>query len=138
MKKEKTLQEKLNILLSNMQVDDLADTELTGPNVKSCLNNTPLHVAAVRGDIEAIEILLEAGADINAVGEGGYTPLHEAIAQGHVEAVRTFIAHRAAIDIDNEDGSSPYDFAIMWYNAENIPQREEILKMLEKAQAERK
>jgi uncharacterized protein len=38
--------------------------------------DTPLHVMAWRDDVVGAEILLAAGADVDAVGDMGTTPLH--------------------------------------------------------------
>ena len=43
--------------------------------------DTPLHALAWRNDVEGAEVLVEAGADVNAVGDMGETPLHVAIAK---------------------------------------------------------
>ena len=43
---------------------------------------SPLHLAAQGGHREAMELLLDAGADINAVDARGYTPLHFVICHG--------------------------------------------------------
>ena len=43
---------------------------------------TPLHLAAQGGHLDAMDLLLEAGADINAVDARGYTPLHFVICYG--------------------------------------------------------
>ncbi|NIN34750.1 MAG: ankyrin repeat domain-containing protein, partial [Gammaproteobacteria bacterium] len=52
------------------------------PNVVGADSTKPIHVAAAWGDCEAISILVDAGADINARGERGFTPLMEAVVQG--------------------------------------------------------
>ncbi|WP_371286327.1 ankyrin repeat domain-containing protein [Variovorax sp. 770b2] len=41
-------------------------------------NDTCLHMAAHRGDARAVQLLLKAGANVNAIGDMGYTPLHYA------------------------------------------------------------
>ena len=49
---------------------------------------TALHLAAERGDIEAVQALLDAGADVGAGTRiGSYTPLHLAARGGHGDVV---------------------------------------------------
>ena len=43
---------------------------------------SPLHLAAQGGHLDAMELLLDADADINALDARGYTPLHFAICYG--------------------------------------------------------
>ena len=40
--------------------------------------DTCLHIAALRGDVRAVHLLLKAGVDVNAIGDMGSTPLHYA------------------------------------------------------------
>jgi ankyrin repeat protein len=40
---------------------------------------TPLHFAANKGHVEAIELLIDAGADVNAANKRGRTPMHALI-----------------------------------------------------------
>jgi ankyrin repeat protein len=56
---------------------------------------TPLHIVAIWGDVEAAKVLLDAGADIDALGEEDHTPLHEAIHLGHIEMVRLLVGRGA-------------------------------------------
>lgn len=57
------------------------------PNtVRDASGATPLHVAATVGDVELIDILLEAGADPTARTRHGRTPLDVATTHGHTEA----------------------------------------------------
>ena len=72
---------------------------------------TPLHVAAVWGNVEAGRILLTAGADPNATAEHGYTPLHEAVEQGHKPFVELLLANGASPGITNDEGQTPLDLA---------------------------
>ena len=75
--------------------------------------DTPLHVAAIWGDVEAIEMLVDVGADVNAAGDMGCTPLHEAVGQGHVAAAQRLLAAGASPFILNEFGTTAAERAMM-------------------------
>ncbi len=47
-------------------------------NQKNLDGDTPLHIAVLRSLYDEVLVLLEAGANPNAIGEMGYTPLHYA------------------------------------------------------------
>lgn len=79
--------------------------------MRSPVGETPLHIAAARGDIEAVRVLLDAGAEPNAVGEHNYTPLHEALEQGHPQVARMLIAAGASLDAANVDGATAREMA---------------------------
>ncbi|MBC6417279.1 MAG: ankyrin repeat domain-containing protein [Rhodospirillales bacterium] len=73
--------------------------------------NTPLHLAAVFGNAEAVAALLDAGADPNARGEGGLTPLHAAAAHGSAEVVAALLDAGADGSARTARGSFPADLA---------------------------
>jgi uncharacterized protein len=78
---------------------------------RGSFGDTPLHVAAIRGDTRMIALLLDAGAEIDARGEHGHTPLNEAVGQGHVEAVRLLLSRGADASIPNDWGETPKESA---------------------------
>lgn len=53
-------------------------------------DETPLHAAAVKGNLEAALLLIEKGADVNARA-GASTPLHYSICSGSAEMVRLLL-----------------------------------------------
>lgn len=57
------------------------------PNVKSKDNLTPLHEAARRGYLANVKLLIENGADVNAIDKNGYPPLFYAIKHKQEEVV---------------------------------------------------
>ena len=68
---------------------------------------TPLHVAALRGDRNAVRELLDGGADPNAMDEAGRTPLHEALRHPHLQVARMLVAAGGQWDTKDRDGVSP-------------------------------
>ena len=60
-------------------------------------HETPLHWAASSDDVEVLDVLLDAGADIEAPGAviGGGTPLADAVAFGQWRAARRLVEHGA-------------------------------------------
>ena len=91
-------------------VDDFKGVIVKGPNTSGAYSTRPLHVVASWGDCEAISMLVDAGADINARGERGFTPLMEAVVQGRIDAVR-LIVHLGAGPVRNDDGLLPSELA---------------------------
>jgi ankyrin repeat protein len=57
--------------------------------------DTPLGRAAGAGDVAAMTVLLDHGADPNARGAHGLTPLATAARNGRVEAIELLLAHGA-------------------------------------------
>ena len=57
---------------------------------------TPLHEAALNGDIEFARLLLEHGADVNAKMKDGKTPLTFAVEGGQTE-MASFLRERGAV-----------------------------------------
>jgi uncharacterized protein len=82
-----------------------------GVHTRGGWDSMPLHIAAVRGDVEAIAALLDAGADIQARGEHGFSALHEAVLQGHIEAVRLLLQRGASVSTTADDGQTPIQTA---------------------------
>lgn len=77
------------------------------PVTRYYLDGTALHLAAwVHGAEYAIPMLLQQGADVNAIDDQGRTPLHLAAEYGSREAVRLLLSHGATITSDN-NGSTP-------------------------------
>lgn len=76
------------------------------PALRDPLGATALHVAAESPEsiTETVEMLLEYGADLNAVTQEGETALHLAIRQKSEEAVKILLEHNADCDITPKDG----------------------------------
>jgi len=63
-----------------------------------------LHIAAHRGNLRAVELLVKAGLDINKQGDMGYTALQYATTP---EVIALLLANGASPNIENEFGTSP-------------------------------
>eukprot|EP00794_Sanderia_malayensis_P004801 gene4801-5428_t len=68
---------------------------------------TPLHLAALNGQLEMVGKLLELKADPNSTDANGYTPLHVAAEDNHPQVVRMFINHSPSLIFQaNKDGNT--------------------------------
>jgi uncharacterized protein len=68
-------------------------------------------LAARRGDVTIIELLLKAGAGVDAQGPAGWTALMQAAGNGHAEAVSALLAARADPTMRNTVGRTARDLA---------------------------
>ena len=69
--------------------------------------NTPLHIAASRGNCEIMELLIKNGARVKATDDGSNTPLHDAAMNGHIEAAELLITKGANVNAKNNQGKTP-------------------------------
>ena len=72
---------------------------------------TPLCNAARGGNVGVVTLLLEAGADINGADGRGYTPLSWAAGNGHTEIVTILLAAGADKELTNATGYTPLTYA---------------------------
>ena len=64
-----------------------------------------------RKDRHAVELLLESGAKVNAVGDMGETPLHVAVAGGDERIIGLLLKAGASPTIRSEFGDTPFERA---------------------------
>ncbi|KAL0861190.1 hypothetical protein ABMA27_009671 [Loxostege sticticalis] len=87
-----------------------ADLEQRGvyevPDDRSVHTVTPLWCAAVEGRLEALRVLAEAGADVNASSDSGSTPVRSACFMTHLDVVRFLVARGADIHRPNHNGGT--------------------------------
>lgn len=72
---------------------------------------TPLHKAAVSGDVEAVRSLLAGGANVNARAEDKVTPLHFAAMISDAATVRVLLAGGADVHARAEGKLTPLHYA---------------------------
>lgn len=82
---------------------------------------------------EAVRVLLEAGADINAVNEASFTALHGAAYRGLNEVIQILVDHGADIDARDFRGRTPYRLAEgskQSFQFQSWPETAEFIKQL--------
>ncbi|MEE9593014.1 MAG: ankyrin repeat domain-containing protein, partial [Thermoplasmata archaeon] len=97
-------------------VDVLRTLLANGANHRATSHNSngnqPLQAAAAGRQIEAVTLLLEAGADPDADSESGFTALRTAAASGDVDMTRNLLESGATVDVMTEGGKTPMELAI--------------------------
>lgn len=83
------------------------------------LSGSPLHLAVSTGQTWIAAMLIDAGADLEAVGEpGNARPLHLAAVANHTEAARLLIDRGAAVDSRDSQARTPLSVAAIYGNSE--------------------
>lgn len=88
----------------------------------------PLHSAAAARQRHIAEMLLHAGAPVNARQQGGWTALHAAAQHGDLETAELLLEYGADPAQANDEGKTPVDLAA---------QNPELLAILEKTSTRR-
>lgn len=71
--------------------------------IMNAWGKSALHAAAYRGHQGMVQVLLSAGADIEATGNDGTTPLYLAAQQKHKEVVETLLKAGAQLQTERHD-----------------------------------
>ena len=66
----------------------------------------PLHFAVYNGFPEAVELLIRAGAEIDARDKFGNVALHSAVLKGHSEVVKVLADHYADLNVRDNGGNT--------------------------------
>ncbi len=105
-KKRESLEEILASVSENLFPDKMGAAKVAIDSV-DCDGDTPLHILVGRPNRYAVRLLLENGADPNALGDMGETPLHKAVSMEEPDIVRMLLDGGADPDIDCEFGDTP-------------------------------
>uniref|UniRef100_A0A7S0VSR6 Uncharacterized protein n=1 Tax=Hemiselmis tepida TaxID=464990 RepID=A0A7S0VSR6_9CRYP len=96
---------------------------------------SPLHVAAVRGNPVMIDLLVRAGADIEAQDDSGRTPLAVAAWEGKKTSVDALLNHSATASTRDRYGQDPVGLVEASPVVQDEQLRMEVAEMLQKGLA---
>ena len=103
--------EYLNAVLANAADAMVIDPSGFTVHTEDSLGETALHAAVAWGDIRAVRLLVEAGAEIDKLGDMNCTPMYEAIMFGWSDVAEYLIEQGANPDIRSDFGDTPKDLA---------------------------
>src|SRR5262245_50578529 len=75
---------------------------------------TPLHGAAMIGDVDVARVLVGKGADVNRQTQDGYTPLHIAAISGKTEFVQFLLDKGANRNLRDKRNLTPAEAAVQF------------------------
>lgn len=83
------------------------------PNERRRNGDTQLMAAVRVNSLRAVELLIEAGADVTATNDQGDTALHIAasLPEGAPPIIDLLLDHGASLEVENADGITPVDVA---------------------------
>jgi uncharacterized protein len=90
------------------------DTQI---DVRTPSDETPLMLAALKGQLSLCKLLIERDADVNKTG---WTPLHYAATGNHVEVIKLLLENHAYLDAESPNGSTPLMMAALYGGAEAV------------------
>lgn len=86
-----------------------------GANINATNENgqTPLHIAALRGDMYFLDLLIDYRANLDAVNEDKLTPLHLATYAGNINCMKRLIQKGANVNAVDHKGHTPLHYTVL-------------------------
>lgn len=94
---------------------------------RNSMGDTVLHTVCSWGELAAVEVLVRAGADINAKGDLGATPIFNAVMGESSDVVAFLLNSGADVSVANDYRRMVLDFA------KNVSASPSIVNLLKKA-----
>ncbi|XP_029992265.1 ankyrin repeat domain-containing protein 27 isoform X2 [Sphaeramia orbicularis] len=92
----------------------LNDPSIVTPFSRDDRGYTPLHVAAICGQAQLIDLLVHKGAPVNATDYHALTPLHLACQRGYQGVTLLLLHYKANTDAQDNNGNTPLHLACMY------------------------
>lgn len=92
----------------------LIDWPKTNLNAQNTQGESPLMLAALKGQLDLVGKMIKKGADVNKTG---WTPLHYAASTGQVRVIALLLESSAYIDAESPNGTTPLMMAGMYGSA---------------------
>ncbi len=83
----------------------------TNVNALNANDESPLMLAAIKGQLEIVAALIKRDADVNKTG---WTPLHYAASKGHLAIMELLLENHAYIDAESPNGTTPLMMAAQY------------------------
>ncbi|KAM8954197.1 ankyrin repeat domain-containing protein 6 isoform 1-T1 [Pelodytes ibericus] len=101
------LSERLLVAAYKGQVDNVVQLINKGAKVAVTKHGrTPLHLAANKGHLNVVQILLKAGCELDIQDDGHQTALHRAAVVGNSDILAVLIQEGCALDRQDKDGNT--------------------------------
>ncbi len=107
------------VLAQISEVPDYAGVRVDSVESVTPSGDRPLHIAAVWGDCEAIQLLVKSGANVNELGECKFTPLMYAVEHQHRAAIEMLV-ELGADSTRNEIGCKPSEYAGLAHDGQDL------------------
>ena len=95
-------------------IDVLLSSKKTDIDARNANDESPLMLAAIKGQQDLVNQLLKRDA---AVNKTGWTPLHYAATKGHLAIISLLLEQHAYIDAESPNGTTPLMMAAMYGTA---------------------